>query len=269
MAQYCKICNSETKELLTEKVLKKYYVKYFQCSSCKFIETENPYWLEEAYSSAITDLDIGLISRNLFYLPEVKKIINKFFSINNKFVDYGGGYGMFVRLMRDSGYDFYRQDLYCQNLFAKHFDICDLPQGTNYEMLTAFEVFEHLENPIEEIEKMLSYSDSILFSTELHDDIPNPTPSTWWYYVPETGQHISLFSKRSLEVLAERFKMNYYNHINIHLFTKKTIDKKAFDNVFKNKSSLRKIIDSFKKPESILPSLLPRDFELIKNKLLK
>jgi hypothetical protein len=40
-------------------------------------------------------------------------------------------------------------------------------------LLTAFEVFEHLDEPIKDINTMFEQSDNILFSTLL---IPNPTP---------------------------------------------------------------------------------------------
>ncbi len=50
---------------------------------------------------------------------------------------------MFVRLMRDNGFDFYRSDRQCENLFAKGFE-ASLDVSPSYELLTAFEVFEHL-----------------------------------------------------------------------------------------------------------------------------
>ncbi len=55
-----KITAGQTKLLFTAKVLGKYDVQYYQCVITGFIQTEEPYWLEEAYSSAITKLDIGL-----------------------------------------------------------------------------------------------------------------------------------------------------------------------------------------------------------------
>ena len=60
----CKICLSEISFIFELNILDKYPVNYFQCASCKFIQTEEPYWLKESYSSAITNLDIGLVSRN-------------------------------------------------------------------------------------------------------------------------------------------------------------------------------------------------------------
>jgi len=35
---------------------------------------------------------------------------------------------VYVRLMRDEGYNFYRQDVYCENIFAKSFDVEDLKE---------------------------------------------------------------------------------------------------------------------------------------------
>src|SRR6187551_714050 len=137
----CKICASATSDLFSAKVLGKYDVKYFKCNNCGFVQTQEPYWLQEAYSSAITVQDIGLVSRNYLYAQICRSIIKLFFSRKTKFLDYGGGYGMFVRLMRDKGFDFYRYDTYCKNMFAEGFD----DKGElDYELITAFEVFEHL-----------------------------------------------------------------------------------------------------------------------------
>ena len=55
---------------------------------------------------------------------------------------------MFVRIMRDKGFNFYRQDIHCQNLFAKHFDISNIKITEKFDLLTAIEVFEHLEDPM-------------------------------------------------------------------------------------------------------------------------
>ena len=59
----CKICKSKSHEFFSTKLLYKFDVKYYKCKSCGFVQTENPYWLNEAYTSAITSQDIGLIGR--------------------------------------------------------------------------------------------------------------------------------------------------------------------------------------------------------------
>jgi hypothetical protein len=219
----CNICKNEITLIFSRIVLKKYEVNYFKCNSCGFIQTEDSFWLNEAYSEAITNQDIGLISRNLNY-SKITKVLIKFLNIDNElnFLDYGGGYGMFVRQMRDFGYKFLRYDIYCDNIFAKNFE-GDLK--SHYNMITAFEVFEHLVNPFDTIKQLLNITDILLFSTEIQ---PNNSKEIekWWYIMEETGQHISLFSLQSLKFIAEENKCFYYtNKKDLHIFTKKKISK--------------------------------------------
>jgi len=60
-----------------------------------------------------------------------------------------------------------------------------------YELVTAFEVFEHFAEPIQEFESMIKFSDNIIFSTELLPSLV-PKPEKWWYYGLGHGQHILL-----------------------------------------------------------------------------
>jgi len=229
----CKICGKQSTKLFDCIVLKKYSVGYYKCSFCGFIETEMPYWLDEAYSSAITSLDIGLTYRNMLTAPILEVLIKSFYSATGKFVDYGGGYGMLVRMMRDKGFDFYRQDIYCENVFSKNFDVDDCGgDKSGFELITAFEVFEHLVDPVKELELMLQYGSDVFFSTTLYPvgtDLLN-----WWYLIPETGQHVSLYSKAALEILGAKFGLNYRGYANTyHLFTKKDISQSSFERIFK------------------------------------
>jgi methyltransferase family protein len=218
----CKICAQAAGELATAKVLGKHDVRYFHCPNCGFVQTEEPYWLAESYSDAIGKTDIGLVGRNLGAFDTTKPLVQAFFNENGKFLDYGGGYGMFVRMMRDAGFDYYLYDQYCENLFAKGF-AANGPDGGPYELVTAFEVFEHLVDPITEIDRMRQFSDSIFFSTIVIAS-PPPKPGEWWYYALEHGQHVALYSKRSLEVVAERLGCRLYsNGQNLHLLTPKNI----------------------------------------------
>ena len=108
----CKICNNRTIAIFTTELLEKYSVRYDQCQNCKFIQTEHPFWLPEAYQSAMTALDVGLIWRNLEFSKLVPPILELFSQSDSSYIDYGGGYGMFVRMMRDLGYDYYLHDIY-------------------------------------------------------------------------------------------------------------------------------------------------------------
>ena len=242
----CKICNSSTTKLFEKVILNKYTIGYYQCSSCLFVQTEDPYWLQEAYNSAITSLDIGLLRRNNYLIKEIAPIIDCCFPEANTMLDFAGGYGAFVRLMRDEGYHFYRQDVYCENLFANHFDIKDIKQ-THFDIVTGFEVLEHLNNPLKEIEDIFKYADTAIFSTDL---LPNNISEieNWIYLAEETGQHISFFTSKAMELIANKFGKNYYcknNHI--HLFTPKKLNQEQIDFALKNKTKKRYLFGLIKK----------------------
>ena len=238
--------------MFKKNILGKYAVRYYQCSHCGFAQTEEPYWLDESYSDAINETDIGLISRNKLFC----EIATTFFSLagynrDRKFLDYGGGYGMFVRMMRDNGFNYFNFDKFCQNLFASRFDEPD-PTLTSeqYELISAFEVFEHLIDPISEIEKLLAHSDSILFSTEL---FKSGKLEDWWYIMPEHGQHVAFYSRKTLEFIANKYQLHLYtNNRTLHLLTKKRIN--PFFYRISCSYPLARIYNSIFSPKSLLES---------------
>ena len=118
----CKICETEIKKCFTEKIMLKYEVDYFHCSNCDFVQTEEPYWLNEAYSRPINLSDTGYMTRNLFYSKRLTILLYLLFGKNGRYLDYAAGYGVFVRLMRDIGFDFFWDDKYTQNLFSSGFE---------------------------------------------------------------------------------------------------------------------------------------------------
>lgn len=218
----CKICNSKTKQVFTAKILNKYDVKYFKCDSCGYLFTEEPFWLEEAYSRPINLSDTGLLDRNIYFSKILSVILFFFFDKNKSYLDYAGGYGVFTRLMRDIGFDFNWHDPYTKNLFANGFEKEKLAHS-KFEVLTTFEVFEHLVNPKEELEKMLQFSDTVIFSTELLQS-QIPVPKDWWYYGFNHGQHISFYTEKTLYTLASQQDMNFYNINGIHIITKRKLN---------------------------------------------
>jgi glycosyltransferase involved in cell wall biosynthesis/SAM-dependent methyltransferase len=243
MPMKCKVCESDSHHLAQGKVMGKYDVDYFQCSNCGFVQTEEPYWLDEAYSQPIASSDVGLAFRNLSFSKITQNLLFNFFNHQARFLDYGGGYGLFVRLMRDAGFDFYWLDKFCQNIFAQGFEI-DAATNNQFELVTAFEVFEHLVHPIYELEELLKKSRNILLSTELLPE-SHPKPNEWWYYVLHEGQHVSLYTAKSLSILAAKFNLNFYsNGSSLHLLTEKQLPEDLFEQLAKgelaavNKASL-------------------------------
>jgi hypothetical protein len=190
-----------------------------------FIQTEKEYWLKEAYMSSMNLSDTGVITRNILLGLKTSLIIQFLLNRKGKFLDYAGGWGIFTRLMRDIGFDFFWFDPYTNNELARGFE-ADL--NKRYEALTIFEGFEHFQNPYEDFEKMFKLSDTIIFSTTLLPN-PAPNPQDWWYYGLEHGQHIGLYSQESFEYIAERYNYKYYTDGKyMHMFTRRQISKFFF-----------------------------------------
>lgn len=264
----CSVCGSTSSFLYKKEFLFKYAVAVYRCGHCGFVFTEKPYWLDEAYADAISALDVGMVSRNTYLCEKVARVIDAGFDTTARFLDYGGGYGMLVRMMRDQGFDFYRDDRYCRNIFAQNFDLKDLEARPGFELVTAFEVLEHLVDPVAEVRNMLGYADSLLFSTLL---VPAHIQdmSDWWYFAPETGQHIGFFSMRALQSLAEQMGCHLHsNRADLHLLTRRNMANPFVEARLPWHVRLAQKYLRWASPcAAQRPGLLPGDYELARQRI--
>lgn len=275
----CKICGGESKFLFKKQVLQKHNVSYFRCKKCFFMFTEEPFWIDEAYSRPFTITDVGLLDRILRYGKLFEEIILRHFDRNGLYLDYGGGNGLFTRYMRDLGINFYHYDKHAANVYANHFDIVDIVEkNPRIELITALEVFEHLQNPLSTLDELFSKSNNILFTTFLQPKVKDL--NNWWYISSIHGQHISFYHRATLSFLAKKYnKFLYTNNREIHLLCEKRDLQIKFEldrilepgPVFlKNKliSLINKTYRFFYPPVFIErnPSLTNRDFEYLNSK---
>ena len=142
----CRCCAEKmTKHLFSSKLLEK-TISYFECDKCEYVQTEDPIWLEEAYTTSINTSDTGIMSRNLSNSSLVLSTLSLMGERKSCVVDYAGGYGLLVRLLRDFGVDALWADAYSENLVAKGFEY---QKGRQAALVTAFEAYEHFEQPAE------------------------------------------------------------------------------------------------------------------------
>ena len=95
----CNICSNDASKLFDAVILGRHKIDYYRCPVCEFIQTEKPYWLNEAYERPVSISDTGYLQRNIYLSKQLTILLALFFNKNGKFLDYGG-YGVFVRLMR-------------------------------------------------------------------------------------------------------------------------------------------------------------------------
>lgn len=214
----CKICTTESRLVNTLPIRNTYNAEYYLCPKCGFLFVGNPTWLTEAYkNSPINITDTGYVLRNLYLSRKTLIIFYFLFRKNHTYLDFAGGYGMLTRLMRDYGLNYYNDDAYTDNLFAKGFEY---QKAQQIKAITCFECFEHLNEPLKDIDTMFSISPNIFFSTVLFSGDKAPEDN-WEYYGLNHGQHVAFYSKKTLEFLANKYQVNYYtNGSNLHMFSK-------------------------------------------------
>ena len=215
MNENCRVCAFRLEDSSFSAQILGRSVSYFECPNCSYVQTENPDWLEEAYTSVINDCDTGLMMRNQICASMVLGTLSALGKIQGRVVDCAGGYGILTRLLRDQGVDALWSDPYCQNLVAMGFGHA----GGSAELVTAFEAFEHFVHPAEEMQRLFQIAPNLLMSTDI---IPTPTPmpDRWWYYGLSHGQHVGFMRIKTLQFLAMKFDKHLLTDgRSYHLFT--------------------------------------------------
>ncbi|MBK8108789.1 MAG: hypothetical protein IPK42_25465 [Betaproteobacteria bacterium] len=138
----CRLCGGAITPAFSTRVLGRYTVRYGLCGQCRSLQSESPYWLAEAYSRNLSSLDTGAAQRNLRNLA-ASYAVARIYAAHN-LLDLGGGDGLLCRLLRDTGLNCHVRDRYAQPTYAQGFDRPDFEVP---DMVTAFEIFEHLPEP--------------------------------------------------------------------------------------------------------------------------
>jgi hypothetical protein len=215
MAETCRVCSGATNFTFSVDVLGR-PTRYFDCPTCGYVQTETPYWLAQAYGQPIGDADTGIMLRNRANMARVATALFALGRLRGRVLDVGGGFGILVRMLRDIGIDAHWRDKHCANLLAKGFEGDRGP----YDLATAFEVVEHLEHPLEELRSLIATAPAVLISTELAPPVGALTAS-WWYLVPEYGQHIGFLRESTLAWIARELGCHYATDgLSVHLLVR-------------------------------------------------
>jgi hypothetical protein len=214
----CRLCGGATTFRFTELVLNKYMVRYWQCVGCGSMQTDKPYWLDDAYAVVHSATDTGMVARTL-HMTQVTSLLLRLANLQQPTpcLDWGGGNGLFCRFMRDQGYNFLNHDKYAEPFYCMGFT-ADGATTAGYDVVTSFEVFEHLAEPKNDLTAILELKPKLwIFSTQLYDK----QDRHWGYFGPSQGRHVFFYSERALRDFADVNGYSFMRGRHLHMFVKR------------------------------------------------
>jgi len=202
----CKICDETT--ITIEDVKKKLF--YYRCSSCGFVYLDDNHQVNsieekskydqhnnslenEGYVQMFEDfIDLSIAP----YLKNIKKVL-----------DFGSGpEPVFSKLLERRGLEVEIYDLY--------YSPQKVYEGNRYDLITSTEVFEHLSKPLETLNLLVEHLNTngyIVLMTKFPPQ-EDKVFLDWWYRRDPT--HISFFTPKSFEVMAEKVGLKVLKTIN-------------------------------------------------------
>jgi hypothetical protein len=213
--EVCRLCEGKLVPKFSRLVLHKYEVRYLECNRCGSLQTESPYWLDDAYSSNLSNLDTGAVQRNLQNLAAAY-LISKLFRVRDA-LDFGGGDGLLCRLLRDYNVNCYVKDRYAVPTYSQGFSEPDFAAPN---LVLAFEVFEHFATPAGELEDLFQLRPTVLLASTA---IYGHQQADWWYLASESGQHVFFYSEKAVQMIAERFGYSSLLSGGFVLFVRKSV----------------------------------------------
>lgn len=186
-------------------------VHYYLCDNCGFcLAPEFSQWTLEDFERRIYNADYVNVDPD--YLGDRPRanasgLINLFgeHSRTIRHIDYGGGNGSLSEILRETGWNSVSYDPFVnRNVHIESMG--------RFDLITAYEVFEHVPDVkqlMSNLSSLLASDGVVLFSTLLTDGNIGPRqPLSWWYASPRNG-HISLFSDKSLVLLAAKHGLKF------------------------------------------------------------
>jgi hypothetical protein len=186
-------------------------IYYTRCTRCEFcFAPELMQWSPERMKEEIYNDEYPLVDPNYDEtrpMDSLRLLLKLFPDLGRdvRHLDFGGGNGLLSKLLGEANWQSMSYDPYLDEPVA-------LETIGTFDLITAFEVFEHVADVpklISTLRSLLSVDGVLIFSTVLSDGNILPRQRlTWWYASPRNG-HISLFSQNSLAYLAKSNGFSY------------------------------------------------------------
>lgn len=177
-----------------------YPIYYRRCQICSFtFTTAFDSWDQDTFHRRIYNNDYIVVDPDYAELRPANyaRLVTESFpdaKASIQILDYGGGAGLFAARLREQGFSATTYDPFSS--------FHELP-SQKFDLVTSFEVMEHVPSPQETVAAMMSLlktPGALLFSTLVQPANFDSIGLNWWYASPRNG-HISLYSTQSLAVL--------------------------------------------------------------------
>ncbi|MFA9439186.1 class I SAM-dependent methyltransferase [Uliginosibacterium sp. sgz301328] len=187
-------------------------VYFYQCSECGFTFTryfdawDEADFAEHIYNDEYLVHDPDYSGKRASEFARTLTFHFQKWSRDLAILDYGSGSGILEYRLREAGF----ADVASFDPFTAD----STPPSRKFNMVTCFEVFEHVTNPLllmSNLAGLLEEGGGILLTTELcRPEIVSAGLDKWWYCVPRNG-HISFQTERSMKLLGQSVGLQYHH----------------------------------------------------------
>ena len=205
----CKICNSRVKQIEDKKKL----LYYYRCLFCGFISLDDRQRVDEKREKKQYDQHNNSLE-NEGYVAMFEEFINlsiaPYLENIQTALDFGSGpTPVFSELLKRRGLEVDIYDLF--------YTPKKVYEDKSYDLITSIEVFEHLSKPLEILELLVKHLNPYGYIAIMTKFPPNEDNEflNWWYRRDPT--HISFFTPKSFEIMAEKVGLKLLKTINSNM----------------------------------------------------
>lgn len=221
----CRLCGGNAIRVFETMILGRHRVGYWECTQCACLQTDPPHWLEEAGEADGMMPDVGAAQRSVTLSLTISALLEQLgleqlglerpgVGTGTSCLDWGGGDGLFTRMMRDRGFAFFLQDDGTGNRYAQGFARQDAAAAV-FPVTTALEVLERLPDPARDLRGIFAAdSDIVIVTARLY----RGEGPDWPQLSPDTGRSVFFYSLRGLDLVAQRYGMRLHSNGQTHVF---------------------------------------------------